>query len=102
MESRNSFEKFAEINNFVSAGGEELNMHDEFFDDLPSDILGSKSKKNIIPKSSQEQKKEEIQAEIKIRSKFRQIKHQLEGLTGFDPKEWNEQQKPEDIQRFIK
>ena len=101
-ESRNIYGKVAENNNFASAGGEELEIYDDFFDDLPSDFTNSKSKKSIIPKSSQEQKKEKIQADIKIRAKFRQIKHQLEGLTGFSPNEADDQQKPEDIQRFIK
>ena len=79
-----------------------MEIHDDFFDDLPSDIINSKSKKSIIPKSSQVAKKEKIHAEIKIRVKFRQIKNQLEGLTGFSPNEADDQQKPEDIQRFIK
>jgi hypothetical protein len=61
-----------------------LEIYDDFFDDLPSDILDSNFKKSIIPKSSQEKNKDNIQSAIKIRSKFRQIKHKLKGFTGLD------------------
>jgi len=39
----------------------ELNIQEDFFDDLPEDILDNKSKKSIIPKSSQEKKSENIE-----------------------------------------
>ena len=78
-----------------------MEIHDDFFDDLPEDILDFNSKRNIVPKNSKEKKKDKINAEIKIRSKFRQIKHQLQGLKDFDFHENDEHQKPEDIQRFI-
>ncbi len=78
-------------------------MHDDFFDDLPEDMFNSRKNKNFMPKSSSEQKRDNIEAAIKIRAKFRQIKHQLggfkdiEGLDRFD----EEDQKPEDVKKFI-
>ena len=46
-------------------------MHDSFFDDLQEDIFDIKCKERIIPKSSSEKKRDNIQAAIKIRGKFR-------------------------------
>ena len=50
MESRKIFGKIPDIKDVES--DEELKVHDDFFDDLPSDIFDSKAKKSIIPKSS--------------------------------------------------
>ena len=96
IESRKIFGKLPDIN--ITEDEEELYIHDDFFDDLPSDILDSKlSKKSIIPMSSQEKNKDNIQSAIKIRAKFRQIKHKLEGFTGFDEIDDEDEQKPEEI-----
>jgi len=96
IESRKIFGKLPDIN--ITEDEDELYIHNDFFDDIPSEILDSKSsKKSIIPKSSQEKNKDNIQSAIKIRSKFRQIKHKLEGFGGFDQIDDEDEQKPEEI-----
>ena len=100
IDSRKIFGKLPDLN--INEEENELEIYDDFFDDLPSDILESNSKKSIIPKSSQEKNKDNIQSAIKIRAKFRQIKHKLEGFTGFDEIDDEDEQKPEEIQRIIK
>ena len=100
IESRKIFGKLPDLN--INEEEDELEIYDDFFDDMPSDILESNSKKSIIPKSSQEKNKDNIQSAIKIRSKFRQIKHKLKGFISLDGIDDEEEQKPEDIRRFIK
>jgi len=96
METRKIFGNIPDIN--ITEDEDELYIHDDFFDDIPSEILDSKSsKKSIIPMSSQEKNKDNIQSAIKIRSKFRQIKHKLEGFGGFDQIDGEDEQKPEEI-----
>ena len=68
-ESRKIFGKIPDIKDLES--DEDLKVHDDFFDDLPSDMFDSKAKKSIIPKSSSQKKRDNIQAVVKIRSKFR-------------------------------
>lgn len=70
MESRKIFGNIKDIK-ISDSDEEDIKVYDDFFDDLPEDILDSKQKKSIIPKSNSEKKKDKIETAIKIRSKFR-------------------------------
>jgi hypothetical protein len=70
MESRKIFGSIKDIK-ISDSDEEDIKVYDDFFDDLPEDILDSKQKKSIIPKSNSEKKKDKIETAIKIRSKFR-------------------------------
>jgi hypothetical protein len=50
IESRKIYGKIPDLKDLES--DEDLKVHDDFFDDLPSDIFDNKTKKSIIPKSS--------------------------------------------------
>ena len=73
METRKIFGQMPDLE--FQSSEDEYELHDDFFDDLPDDLFDINTKKSIIPKSSQEKKKDDIDAAIKIRAKFRQMKH---------------------------
>jgi hypothetical protein len=101
METRKIFGQMPDFE--YKSSEDEYQLQDDFFDDLPDDLFDINTKKSIIPKSSQEKKRDDIDAAIKIRAKFRQMKHQLEGfkeLEGVDDLDY-EDERPEEINRFV-